>query len=169
MAINDNQSNTRFIYSRSLHKKVPCTEQQFKDFYRNVDRIRKKEQYHGRCLCPKKYIWACDGDCENCEHHTGYGEMSLETSNTEDGSNFLDMELTEATSMEDLVADHDLLQRLFARLRELDPDADHIIALWMADDKISDRAIANALSRPQRTFSDQMKRIRTELRKVRGY
>ena len=94
--------------------------------------------------------------------------MSLETSNTEDGSNFLDMELTEATSMEDLVADHDLLQRLFARLRELDPDADHIIAL-MADDKISDRAIANALSRPQRTFSDQMKRIRTELRKVRGY
>lgn len=169
MQTSDNQSKTRFIYSRSLHKKVPCTEQEFRDFYRNVDRIRKKEQYHGRCLCPKKFIWACDGDCENCEHHTGYGELSLEASNTEDGSSFLDIELTETTSMEDLAADRDLLQRLFARLRELDPDADRIIAMWAEDDKISDRAIANALGRPQRTFADQMKRIRTELRKMRGY
>ena len=59
--------------------------------------------------------------------------------------------------------------QLFARLRELDPDADIIIQCWLDDYKISDRAIAEKLGRPQRTFADQMKKIRTELRKVRGH
>ena len=73
------------------------------------------------------------------------------------------------TLLEDDAADLDLLARLIARLRELDPDADTILALWSENDTISDRAIAKSLGRPQRTFADQMKRIRTELRKIRGY
>lgn len=44
MANKDNQSQ-RFIYIRSLKEKVPCTEQQFQEFYREATRIRKKEQY----------------------------------------------------------------------------------------------------------------------------
>lgn len=71
MANNANQ-NTRFIYIHSTKEKIPCTEQQFQDFYRMAGSIRKKEQYHHRCKCPKQYIWACDGDCENCKHHLGY-------------------------------------------------------------------------------------------------
>lgn len=71
--------------------------------------------------------------------------------------------------MEDIYADRALLEQLFQRLRKLDPEADHIIELWNKNDKISDRSIAEALGRKQRTFADQMKRIRTELRKVRGY
>ena len=35
--------------------------------------------------------------------------------------------------MEDLIADRDLLNRLIKRLRELDPDADTILALWQED------------------------------------
>ena len=71
MANKDNQSQ-KFIYIRSLKEKVPCTEQQFQEFYREATRIRKKEQYYHRCKCPKQFIWACDGDCEICEHHLGY-------------------------------------------------------------------------------------------------
>ena len=52
MANLDNQSQ-RFIYIRSLKKKVPCTEQQFQEFYREATLIRKKEQYYHRCKCPK--------------------------------------------------------------------------------------------------------------------
>lgn len=44
MAINDNQ-NTRFIFVRSTKEKIPCTEQQFQDFYRMAGAVRKKEQY----------------------------------------------------------------------------------------------------------------------------
>lgn len=89
MANKDNQSQ-RFIYIRSLKEKVPCTEQQFQEFYREATRIRKKEQYYHRCKCPKQFIWACDGDCENCEHHLGYGLLSLDAPNTEDGSTLLE-------------------------------------------------------------------------------
>ena len=63
-------------------------------------------------------------------------------------------------SIESVIADRDLLDRLFARLRELDPDADTMIAI---------RAIAKALGRPQRAFADQMKRYRTELRRIRDF
>lgn len=66
-------------------------------------------------------------------------------------------------------ADRMLLEHLFARLRVLDPDGDTIIQCWLDDYKISDRAIAEKLGRKQRTFADQMKKIRTELRKVRGH
>ena len=41
-----------------------------------------------------------------------------------------------------------LTARLIERLRELDPDADAILALWQENDKFSDRAIAKALGRP---------------------
>lgn len=167
MAIKDNY--TRFIYIRSTKEKVPCTEQQFQDFYRMAGAIRKKKQYHHRCKCPKQFFWTCDGDCENCEHHLGYGTLSLDASNTDDGNSLLDTELTETVRMDEVYADRALLEQLFQRLRKLDPDADRIIALWASNDKISDRSIAEALGRKQRTFADQMKRIRTELRKVRGF
>lgn len=165
---NKGNQNTPFIYSRSLKEKIPCTEEQFRDFYRMAGAIRKKEQYHHRCKCPKQFIWACDGDCENCEHHLGYKELSLEAPNTETGDSFMDMLPDESVSMEQVYEDRLLLEQLFQRLRELDPDADRIIAMWMANDKISDRAIAEALGRNQRTFADQMKRIRTELHKIYG-
>lgn len=71
--------------------------------------------------------------------------------------------------MENVIADRLLLDQLFNRLRELDPDADTIIQCWLNDYNISDRAIAEKIGRPQRTFADQMKKIRTELRKIRGY
>lgn len=169
MANKDNQSQ-RFIYIRSLKEKVPCTEQQFQEFYREATRIRKKEQYYHRCKCPKQFIWACDGDCEKCEHHLGYGLLSLDAPSTEDGSTLLESEeLAAPELMEEVISDRILLEQLFQRLRELDPDADKIIEYWKDDSSISDREIAKRLGRKQRTFADQMKKIRTELRKVRGY
>ena len=69
-------------------------------------------------------------------------------------------------SIEDIIADRELLKRLIARFRELDPDADRIIQMRLDNPKISDRKIAEALGRPQRTFADQMKRYYTELHKI---
>ena len=71
--------------------------------------------------------------------------------------------------MENVIADRLLLDQLFNRLKELDPNADTIIQCWLDDYKISDRAIAEKLGCKQRTLADQMKKIRTELRKIRGY
>lgn len=73
----------------------------------------------------------------------------------------MDMVPSEAPAIESIIADRDPLDRLFAHLRELDPDTDTIIAMRIDDDSISDRTIAKALGRPQRTFADQMKKYRT--------
>lgn len=106
----------------------------------------------------------------SCVYRRSGDMASLDVPIGEDGEGaLLDMVPDEAPSIESVIADRDLLDRLFARLRELDPDADTIIAMWMDDDKVSDRTIAKALGRPQRTFADQMKKYRTELRRIRGY
>ena len=66
-------------------------------------------------------------------------------------------------------ADRMLLEQLFTRLRELNPEADTIIQLWKDHPEgISDRAIARELGRPQKTFADQMKKYRTDLRRITG-
>lgn len=73
-------------------------------------------------------------------------------------------------SIEDVVADRQLLAQLIKKLRQLDPEVYTIIQLWKDyPEGIFDRKIAEALGRPQRTFAGQMKKYRTELRKVRGY
>lgn len=163
-----NNEKTRFIYIRSLKQKFPCSEEQYHAFYKEADRIRHREQYNHHCKCPKKYIWACDGDCEFCEHHIGSNDdpLSLDEPQTEDGDTLGDLISDDAPSIEAIIGDQILLEQLIKRYRELDPDADRIIQMRLDDPKISDRAIAKALGRPQRTFADQQKRINTELRRL---
>ena len=152
---NNAKENHPFIYDRTTGEKIPVSKEIRDAYYGEAARIRMKEQAHGRCVCPQSKVWACDGDCLICEYRRSGDLASLDVPIGEDG--------------EDTLMDRDLLDRLFARLRELDPDADTIITMWMDDDNVSDRAIAKALGRPQRTFADQMKKYRTELRRIRGY
>lgn len=71
--------------------------------------------------------------------------------------------------IQEVIADRMLLEALFNRLRQLDPEADTIIQLWKEHPEgISDRAIARELGRPQKTFADQMKKYRTDLRRITG-
>lgn len=145
---------------------VPITEAQYRALYPEIWRICKREQNHGCCICPKRYLWKCDGQCDLCEYHTSETVFLDEPLPDGDGS-IKDYISNDSHSIEELVADRLLLEQLFTRLRELDPDADRIIEMLSYEK--SDRAIAEQLGRKQRTFADQMKRYRTELRKIRGY
>ena len=44
------EEKTYFIYVRSTGEKVPVTKAQHDAFYKEADRIRHKEQNHGRCM-----------------------------------------------------------------------------------------------------------------------
>lgn len=165
----DNQK-TYFIYIRSTGEKVPVAKELHDSFYREASRIRDKEQNHGRCMCPYRFIWKCDGDCIGCEYHAAGDLTSLEQPLPDGEGTLGDYIPDDSPSIEDVVADRQLLSQLIEKLRQLDPEADTIIQLWKDHPEgISDRKIAEALGRPQRTFADQMKKYRTELRKVRGY
>ena len=165
---NKSKSKTYFIYIRSTGEKVPVSKEQHDAFYKEADRIRHKEQDHGRCMCPYRYVWKCDGDCIGCEYHAAGDTLSLDVTNPDGNGNMYDYLPDNNTPIEKLISDRILLEQLFARLRELDPEADTIIQLWMDHPEgISDRAIARELGRPQKTFADQMKKYRTDLRKIR--
>lgn len=122
MQNNDNQK-TYFIYVRSTGEKVPVTKEQHDSFYKEADRIRHKEQDHGRCMCPYRFIWRCDGDCLDCEYHVA-GDITSLDQPLSDGSGTLGDYISDRSKpMEEVIADRMLLEQLFARLRELDPYA----------------------------------------------
>lgn len=128
MANHENLS-TPFIYLRSTGEKISVTKEQRDAFYKESDRIRHKEQHHHRCMCSKKHLWECDGDCIGCKYHAAGDTLSLDIP-TEDGKvNMYDCIPDSSPSMENVIADRLLLDQFFNRLRELDPDADTIIQL----------------------------------------
>ena len=52
MSNNDKQYT---IYLRSAEpgkRRVPCTKQQFDDYYRDINAYRRTQMNHGRCVCP---------------------------------------------------------------------------------------------------------------------
>ena len=172
MAIKDNQSKKRYYPLRDVKNPykvtlVEITEAQYRALYPEIWATQKREQHHHRCMCTRKYLWKCDGNCDLCEYHAAGGTLSLDVSTEDGNANMYDTIPNTAPTMEDVLSDALLLEQLIARFRELDPDADRIIELL--GDELSDRKIAEKLGRKQRTFADQMKKIRTELRKVRGH
>ena len=165
----ENQSKPHRLYDKPTRTGFEVPADVYESYTRECNTHRKKMQDHGLCNCPRKNWWLCDMVCMDCEYRKA-NTISLDAPQGEDeDTTLMDVIPDGRTLLEDDAADRDLLARLIARLRELDPEADTILALWQENDSISDRAIAKALGRPQRTFADQMKRIRTELRKVRGY
>ena len=172
MANLDNQSKKRYYPLRDSENPykvslVEITEAQYRALYPEIWATQKREQYHHRCMCPKKYIWKCDGNCDLCEYFAAGDMLSLDVPTEDGNANMYDTIPDTAPTMEDVISDALLLEQLIAKFRELDPDADRIIE--MLGNELSDRKIAEQLGRKQRTFADQMKKIRIELRKVRGY
>lgn len=158
-----------FIYIRSTGEKVPVSKAQHDFFYREASRIRDKEQNHGCCMYPYRYIWKCDGDCICCEYHATGDTSSLDQPLPDGNGTLGDYIPDTRKPMDEVIADRMLLEQLFVRLHELDPEADTIIQLWQDHPEgISDRAIARELGRPQKTFADQMKKYRTDLRRITG-
>ena len=112
MQNNDNQK-TYFIYVRSTGEKVPVTKEQHDSFYKEADRIRHKEQDHGRCMCPYRFIWKCDGDCIGCEYHAAGDITSLDQPLPDGNGTLGDYIPDRSKPMEEVIADRMLLEQLF--------------------------------------------------------
>lgn len=152
----------KYIYVNSAKKKFYVTDEEYRDFYKDVDAKRKREQYHHCCVCPKELIWRCDGDCDICQYHRQGDFLSLDYAN-EEGMSLVD-NIPDDMELEQIVADSTLLEELFEKLKALDPDGEKIAKLWISNPDISDRKIAEQLGRKQRTFANQIKRIRNILK-----
>ncbi len=160
---------TRRIFDRSMNEWIEMPEDTAREYGNYCQRTRKKEQYHGRCRCPRKMSWVCDGMCVGCVYRMRGDLISLNEESFDDVFLQWELEQPATTQMQDRVECIDLLDRVLSKFKELDKDADTIISMWLENENLSDSAIARALGRPQRTFSKQMRRYREEFRKIRGY
>lgn len=124
---------TKYIYINAAKEKFYVTEEEYKAFYREVDAKRKREQYHHRCVCPKEFIWKCDGDCDICEFHRSGDMCSMDYKNDE---GLMDKVYEDAV-MEDIIAYSMLLESMISKLCELDSDGVKIVETWKENPKAS--------------------------------
>ncbi len=151
------------IYVKSTREWVEVPEETYKEHIRYFDTFRKRQQSRGECACPKSKFWLCDGDCLVCKFRCSSMDSLDYTIETEDGDAFspLDRLCDPSPSIESIVIDKVELDRLFARLNELMPEAIEIGKLRQQG--LSDSAIAGALGIKRTTFLSRLKKVKALL------
>lgn len=160
-----NQDKQHYIYLRSTHERIPCTKEEFDNYYRDINAFRQKQQYHGKCVCPEMKRLDCDMNCATCPFSRGGDQVSLDykTVVDEDGEEITWLNSLEDPSplIEDVVADHQTFQLLFIRLNELMPEALDIGKMRLAGK--SDRLIATEIGIKSTTFRSRLDRVKKVL------
>ncbi len=162
MKSNDNQ---HYIYLRSTRERIPCTEQEFHDYYRDIDAFRKRQQRHGRCVCPTAKRLDCDMDCMTCPFSRAGDSLSLDyttTNNEGDERSWLD-DIPDAFAEVDVKAEEaELLNALHLLLSTLTPEELAICKTIMAD--FSERAAAASLNISRKAFICRRDKVLTHLK-----
>ena len=63
MANKDNQSKQYRIYIKESKSWVDVNKEFYTNYYRDINAYRKRQQEHGRCVCPASKRYLCDMDC----------------------------------------------------------------------------------------------------------
>ena len=156
---NQNQSNERKIYLKDLHQWVPVSKTDYDNYYRDINAYRRRQQEHGRCVCPASKRYLCDMDCWTCRFHKAGDELSLEfTVSDDDGNEMskLDNLADETPNALDILEERELLDALMSKLEELDPDGRRICELFNQDK--SEREIAAIMGFSQQSTVNYKKR-----------
>ena len=159
-----NENNVKRIYDRQTKTWFEVSPEQYEEFDRWRTNLRKREQYHHRCMCPRDKWWLCDGMCQDCEFHAPGDTLSLNMPvANEDGDEvtLLDTLIDPAPTIESVICDKVELDQLFKRLNELIPEAVQIGQL--RQDGLSDEAIAEIIGIKRTTFLSRLKKAKEQL------
>jgi len=158
----DNQSKR--IYDKQTKTWFEVNLKQYEEYDRWRTNLRKREQYHHRCMCPRSKWWLCDGMCQDCEFHAPGDTLSLDMPvSNEDGDEvtLLDTIVDPTPTIESVICDKAELDQLFFRLNELMPEAVEIGKL--CQDGLSDEAIAEMIGIKRTTFLSRLKKAKEQL------
>lgn len=155
------------IYLPSLKQWVEVIEKQYYGYYRDIWSTRKRAQTHGQCMCKKEMTWLCDGDCLACEFHSAGDVLSLDYAVEDNEGNqktWLDNLADDSLDAQSIIEDRELLDALYQKLQELDPDGQRICRLIMAGK--SEREIAADLGIPRNTYTYRREKLFKVLREL---
>ena len=150
-------NQSKRIFDKGTKTWFEVTPEQYVEFDRFRTNKRKREQYHGRCMCPRSKWWLCDGMCDDCEYHAPGDTLSLDkpVSDSEgDEVALADTLVDPSPSPEDIICDMDELEQLFKDLEELMPEAFQIGRL--REDGKTDGVIAEIIKIKRTTFRSQI-------------
>lgn len=159
-----NENNVKRIYDKWTQTWFEVGPEQYEEFDRWRTNLRKREQYHHRCMCPRSKWWLCDGMCQDCEFHAPGDTLSLDMPiSNEDGDevSLLDILVDQAPTIESVICDKATLAQLFDRLAELMPEAEEIGRLRM--DNLSDEEIADIIGIKRTTFRSRLSKAKAIL------
>ena len=131
---NQSQSKEYRIYLKDLHQWVPVSKVDYDNYYRDINAYRRRQQEHGRCVCPASKRYLCDMDCCTCRFHKGGDELSLDYTVTDEDGNeksWLEDLPDDRPSAQSVMEDRELLDTLLHKLDELDPEGRRICELVM--------------------------------------
>ena len=157
------------IFDKTTGTWFEVTPEEYKPYDTWRTNLRKREQYHGRCMCPRRKWWLCDGVCEDCEFHAPGDMLSLDaTRKDEDGEDvcILDCIASPESILNEIILDQLVMQQLLKRLEELMPEAIEIGKL--RQEGLSDEAIADIIGIKRTTFLSRLKKAEEKLRKEYG-
>ncbi len=161
-----NKENTRYIYIRSTKERIPCTQEEFDNYYHEIDLYRQRQQYRGMCVCPASKRLDCDMDCATCPFRRAGAFLSLnKTVEDEDGNEIEWGDLMEDSSarFDETYAEVEELQEMLGRLSHLMPEAIQIGELRLQG--CSDLEIARRIGIPNTTFLSRIKKVKETLKK----
>ena len=156
---NQNQPAERAIYLKDLLQWVPVSKTDYDNYYRDINAYRRRQQEHGRCVCPASKRYLCDMDCYNCRFHKAGDELSLDYTVTDEDGNeksWLDDLPDDAPDAQTILEERALLDALMCKLDKLDPDGQRICELLLQEK--SEREIATIIGISQQSTINYKKR-----------
>ena len=155
-----NKDKQRYIYLRSTKERVPVTEQEFNDYYRDINAYRRTKQNHGKCVCPKAKWLDCDMNCETCPFRRAGDSLSLDyTFIDEDGieKSWIEALPDDTPLIEEIVSDEIELKQILVRIGEIMPEAIEIGTLRQQG--MSERTIEEKIGVGRKTYAYRIKKL----------
>ena len=143
---------------------VEVSEEIYYEYYRPIWRTHEYAQRHGQCRCRKSDIWKCDGICQGCEFYTAGNQISFDGTVDEEEGDDLMLEnaiADEASPLEEIITDMELLDALYEELERLEPERRQICELLM---QYSEREAAEMMGIPRSTFKRKWSRVQKYLK-----
>ena len=130
----NNKENQYSIYLKDLHVWVPVSKVDYDNYYRDINAYRRRQQEHGRCICPASKRYLCDMDCCTCRFSKGGDELSLDYTVTDEAGkekSWLDDLADDEPNADSILEESELLEALIRKLDELNPDGRRICEMIM--------------------------------------
>lgn len=154
------------IFYRSTGESIPVSKEMFDIYYHDIDNYRRKQQRHGRCVCPKSQQLTCDMDCLTCPFHRQGDLRSLDSTRSDDEGNeiaLIDEIADDAPLIDEVISDAEQFKAIYKRLAELMPEAITIGQLRI--EGLSEDAIGERIGVGRKTYAYRLNKVKAVLEK----